>query len=219
MSAGLSKRRYAQELSRLIEGLGGSRPLLYLHSCCGPCSSAILAYLAPFFQITVYFDNPNISPRAEYDKRLFYQQKVIDALPEEYDIRLATGLYDPTRFQEAVAGYTHLGEGSERCFHCYAFRLRAAAEAAKKAGADYFASTLSISPYKNAEKINAIGESIGEQVGIAHLPNDFKKKGGYQKSIAFCKAEGIYRQSYCGCPYSYREWQERLAAQAEAGRD
>ncbi|MFP5526967.1 epoxyqueuosine reductase QueH [Peptococcus simiae] len=212
------RRQFSKELERIIRDLKEKRPSLYLHSCCGPCSSAILDYLGPFFDITVFFDNPNIVPEAEFDKRLAYQEKVIAHLSRDYGIKLEVGTYDVDRFNQAVVGYTHLGEGSERCFHCYAFRLRAAAEAAKAAGADYFASTLSISPYKNAEKINEIGEQIAEEVGISHLPNDFKKGGGYQKSIQFCKAEDIYRQSYCGCPYSYREWQDRLAAkEAQVG--
>lgn len=205
-----AKRQYQRELDCIIKHLNGQVPKLLLHSCCGPCSTYVLDYLAPYFHIILYYDNPNIQPQEEFERRFREQQKVIEHLSFPNGIKLEKGVYDPQRYAEAVRGVTHLGEGSERCFRCYAFRFQAAAERAKVLECDYFASTLSISPYKNVDRINEIGEHIADQVGVAHLPNDFKKKGGYQASIAYCKEWNIYRQSYCGCIYSYREWQERL---------
>ncbi len=207
------KRQYQRELDELIKNLDGEVPKLLLHSCCGPCSTYVLNYLAPHFEIVLFYDNPNIQPQEEFERRFAEQKKVIQHLSFPNGIMLEQGVYDPQRYAEAVRGVEHLGEGSERCFRCYAFRFQAAAERAKILGCDYFASTLSISPYKNVERINNIGEAIASRVGVTHLPNDFKKKGGYQASIAFCKEWGIYRQSYCGCIYSYHEWQERLAKQ------
>lgn len=207
----MNPRNYQKELDRILKDLQQTdrAPHLLLHSCCGPCSSYVLEYLAPFFKITVLYDNPNIQPRAEYEHRLAEQRRVIAHIQAPHGIALVEGDYDPARYADAVRGLTHLGEGSERCFACYRFRMQTAAELARELGCDYFTTTLSISPYKNAERINAIGEEIAEQVGVPHLPNDFKKRGGYQRSIVLCREWDIYRQHYCGCIYSQREWEER----------
>lgn len=207
----MNPRNYQKELDRILKDLQQTdrAPHLLLHSCCGPCSSYVLEYLAPFFKITVFYDNPNIQPRAEYEHRLAEQRRVIAHIQAPHGIALVEGDYDPARYADTVRGLTHLGEGSARCFACYRFRMQAAAELARDLGCDYFTTTLSISPYKNAERINAIGEEIAEKTGVRHLPNDFKKRGGYQRSIVLCREWDIYRQHYCGCIYSQREWEER----------
>ena len=154
----MNPRNYQKELDRILKDLKRTDrvPHLLLHSCCGPCSSYVLEYLAPFFKITVFYDNPNIQPRAEYEHRLAEQRRVIAHIQAPHGIALVEGDYDPRRYADAVRGLTHLGEGSARCFACYRFRMQAAAELARDLGCDYFTTTLSISPYKNAERINAI---------------------------------------------------------------
>ena len=216
----MNPRNYQRELDRILREIDacGKVPHLLLHSCCGPCSSYVLEYLAPYFQITLFYDNPNIQPRAEYDHRLAEQRRVIAHICAPHGIDIIEGDYDPCRYTDAVRGLTHLPEGSERCFACYRFRMQAAAELAKTLGCDFFTTTLSISPYKNAERINVIGEEIAESVGVPHLPNDFKKRGGYQRSIVLCREWDIYRQHYCGCIYSQREWEARSAGQAGSDR-
>lgn len=213
----MNPRNYQKELDRILKDLQQTdrAPHLLLHSCCGPCSSYVLEYLAPFFKITVFYDNPNIQPRAEYEHRLAEQRRVIAHIQAPHGIALVEGDYDPARYADAVRGLTHLGEGSERCFACYRFRMQTAAELARERACDYFTTTLSISPYKNVERINAIGEEIAEQVGVPHLPNDFKKRGGYQRSIVLCREWDIYRQHYCGCIYSQREHEARVQSREE----
>lgn len=207
----MNPRNYQRELDRILQDLtrSGEVPHLLLHSCCGPCSSYVLEYLAPFFKITLFYDNPNIQPRAEYAHRLAEQRRVMAHICAPHGLTLIEGDYDPSRYAAAVRGLTHLPEGSARCFACYRFRMQRAAELAREMGCDYFTTTLSISPYKNAARINAIGEDIARAVGVPHLPNDFKKRGGYQRSIALCRDWHIYRQHYCGCIFSQREWEER----------
>lgn len=213
----MNPRNYGRELDRILRVLEreGRVPHLLLHSCCGPCSSYVLEYLSPYFKITLFYDNPNIQPREEYAHRLAEQRRVIAHIQAPHGIALVEGDYDPARYADAVRGLTHLGEGSARCFACYRFRMQAAAELARDLGCDYFTTTLSISPYKNAAQINAIGEEIAETVGVAHLPNDFKKHGGYQRSIVLCREWDIYRQHYCGCIYSQREYEARVQSREE----
>lgn len=192
-------RNYQKELEQLIAGLqsAGIRKSLLLHSCCAPCSSYVLAYLTQYFDITVFYYNPNIMPEEEYQKRLSEQQRL---LWEAYgEVRLIEGDYEPGRFRKMAKGLETEPEGGRRCFQCYEMRLRETAELAKRDGYDYFATTLSISPHKNADKLNEIGEMIAEEYGIAHLPSDFKKKDGYKQSIELSKKYNLYRQNYCGC--------------------
>lgn len=207
----MNKRQYHKEMLALLDAweARGEVPRLLLHSCCGPCSASILERLAPRCEILLYYDNPNIWPAWEFEKRFDEQAKLIRALDFPHGLTLEKGLYLPERYERAIRGLAHLPEGSERCFACYRFRLSAAAERAKVTGCDYFCTTLSVSPYKNAEAINLIGEAIAEEVGVRHLPNDFKKEGGYQRSGQLARAYDIYRQDYCGCRYSYAEWQAR----------
>lgn len=196
-----NKRNYQRELDSLISGLAGT-PSLLLHSCCAPCSSYCLKYLAEFFDITVLYYNPNISPPEEYRKRADEQSGLIARLPAAHEIKLVEGIYDPERFYAAVKGLENEPEGGERCKVCYRLRMEEAAKLARERGAEYFCTTLSISPLKNAEAINVIGEQLSEQYSVKWLPSDFKKKGGYLRSIELSKEYDLYRQNFCGCVYS-----------------
>ena len=200
----MEKRNYQKEMEAVIAGFGGQKKRLLLHACCGPCSSYVLEYLSRFFDITVLFYNPNIYPEAEYQKRLQEQKKLIAAAFPQ--VKLLEIGYDPQEYYAAVKGYEALGENSERCYRCYAFRMRKTALLAKDY--DYFTTTLSISPYKNADWVNTLGEEIEQESGAKYLPADFKKKGGYARSIELCKMYDIYRQHYCGCEFSRPQAEE-----------
>lgn len=203
----MNKRNYQKELDKKIEELtrAGQVPTLLVHSCCAPCSSYVLEYLSQYFQITVFYYNPNIYPESEYRMRVKEQERFIEALPTRYPVTFMEGDYIPKDFYDCAKGMEHLPEGKERCFACYRLRLKEAAAMAKKTGCDYFATTLSISPLKNAEKLNEIGEQLAEEYQISWLPNDFKKKNGYKRSTELSKEYGMYRQDYCGCIYSFKE--------------
>lgn len=198
---------YQKELDKLIGRLGKEErvPSLLLHSCCAPCSSYVLEYLSDYFRITVFYYNPNIAPEKEYAQRVQEQQRLIREMPLRYPVSFKEGRYDPERFYEAVQGMEDLPEGQERCFACYALRLGEAAMVAKEGSYDYFTTTLSISPLKNAQKLNEIGQQIGRERGIAYLPSDFKKRNGYGRSIELSAEYDLYRQDYCGCVFSKRE--------------
>lgn len=180
---------------------------LLLHSCCAPCSSYVLEYLSEYFRITVFYYNPNITSEEEYVLRYEEQKRLVNCMNQtaRFPIEVIGGEYEPERFQTIAKGLEHCPEGGERCFACYALRLERAAKEALSLQADYFTTTLSISPLKNAEKINEIGNNIARVKGIPFLPSDFKKKGGYQGSIELSKQYGLYRQNYCGCEYSLNE--------------
>ncbi len=195
---------YQKELEKLVETLGEEEkvPDLLLHSCCAPCSSYVLEYMSNYFKITVFYYNPNIYPESEYTKRILEQQTLIGEMKTRYPISFMAGNYDKERFYEMARGLEHVREGGERCFRCYELRLRETAEVAGKCGFDYFATTLSISPLKNAAKLNEIGMRIADEYGVAYLPSDFKKKNGYKRSIELSKRYGLYRQDYCGCEFS-----------------
>jgi len=203
----MNKRNYQKELDKKLEEITreGQVPSLLLHSCCAPCSSYVLEYLSRYFRITVLYYNPNIYPESEYYTRAKEQKRFIEQLPTQYPITFLEGTYIPKEFYDCAKGMEHLPEGGERCFACYRLRLTEAARAAKEKGCDYFATTLSISPLKNAEKLNEIGEQLAEEYGISWLPNDFKKKNGYKRSTELSKEYGMYRQDYCGCVYSFKE--------------
>ncbi|GFI43918.1 epoxyqueuosine reductase QueH [Lachnospiraceae bacterium] len=195
---------YQKELEKLIECLGkeGKAPSLLLHSCCAPCSSYVMEYLSNYFEITIFYYNPNIYPESEYTKRILEQQTLIAKMKTQHPIAFMAGSYDKDRFYEMARGMEHLKEGGERCFRCYELRLRESAEVAKKCGFDYFGTTLSISPLKNASRLNEIGIRLSKEYGVAYLPSDFKKKNGYKRSIELSKKYGLYRQDYCGCEFS-----------------
>ena len=208
-------------------------PTLFLHSCCAPCSSYVLEYLRKYFRITVFYYNPNITEDEEYRKRVAEQKRLIAAynaeLTEEnradgqksvrhiddkkssgrecqvYHIEVIEGDYEPERFYEIAKGLEQCPEGGDRCFACYELRLRETAKRAKEREYDYFTTTLSISPLKNAAKLNEIGEQLAKEYGVEWLPSDFKKKDGYKRSIELSKEYDLYRQDYCGCVYSRRQ--------------
>lgn len=207
----MNRKNYQKELEKLIaENESESRvPRLLLHSCCAPCSSYVLEYLSDYFEITVFYYNPNISPAEEYEKRAAEQQRLIDALRVKHPIKLVVGTYEPERFYAQSRGLEGEPEGGERCFKCYRLRLEEAARRAEEGGYDYFATTLTISPLKNAEKLNEIGEELSRIYHVEHLPSDFKKKNGYRRSVELSAQHGLYRQNYCGCVFSRREQQER----------
>ena len=192
-------RNYQKELDNIIAGHGQRReaPTLFLHSCCAPCSSYVLEYLSAFFRITVFYYNPNIYPAEEYEKRVEEQKNLIERLPSVYPIEFVEGAYDKERFYEMARGLEQVSEGGERCFRCYELRLRETARLAAERGFDYFTTTLTISPLKNAAKLNEIGGLLGEEYQTVWLPSDFKKKNGYKRSIELSKEYNLYRQDYC----------------------
>lgn len=181
------------------------RPKLLLHSCCAPCSSYVIEILSCFFDIILFYYNPNIQPYKEYRKRVEEQKEFLKKAPFSQKVKFVEGKYEDEKFQQIVKGKEEEKEGGSRCFLCYEFRLKAAAQKAVELGCDYFTTTLSISPYKNARKINEIGENISKNVDVAFLYGDFKKKDGYKRSIELSKIYNLYRQDYCGCIYSKLE--------------
>ena len=197
-------RNYQKELDKIIEQLTqkGEVPTLLLHSCCAPCSSYVLEYLSEYFEITVFYYNPNIFPESEFKKRIHEQEKLIRELPAKHTIHFQAGNYDSEKFYEMAKGLEMIPEGGERCFKCYELRLRETAKLAKEGDYEYFTTTLSISPLKNAQKLNEIGERLAEEYGVSYLVSDFKKKNGYKRSIELSEEYGLYRQNYCGCVFS-----------------
>ena len=198
------KQNYSLMLEKTISALSGKRPRLLLHACCAPCSSYVLEYLSSYFDITVFFFNPNISPESEYEFRKNELLRLIDEMPLSSTVNIMFGRYDPNEFYEMAKGLEELNEGGERCRRCYRLRLGECARVAKENGFDYFTTTLSISPYKNAEWLNTIGREEGEAAGIEYLFSDFKKKNGYKRSCELSAEYSLYRQDYCGCEFSKR---------------
>lgn len=201
----MNKINYQKELDKIIDSLNGRVPTLLLHSCCAPCSSYTLEYLSNYFDITVYYYNPNISTKTEFDKRFGEQKRLIASLPVKHEIKLVEGDYNYSDFSEIAKGFENVKEGGERCFRCYKLRLEKSAHLAKEQGFDYFCTTLSISPLKNSQKINEIGLEVAEKYGVKWLPSDFKKKEGYKRSIELSKEYNLYRQNFCGCVFSKKE--------------
>ena len=195
------KRDYNREMEEYIGALDGRRPRLLLHACCAPCSSSVLERLYPYFQVTLYYYNPNIHPKEEYLKRAEEFPRLLRMAGME-DVGLVIPDYEPEVFFRAVRGLEGEPEGGERCGVCFELRLRGAAEYAAAGGFDLFATTLTVSPHKNAPLINDIGRRLAEEYGVPWLPSDFKKKDGYLRSIRLCGEYGIYRQCFCGCVYS-----------------
>ena len=195
---------YQKEMDKLLAEFEkkGVTPTLLLHSCCAPCSSYVLEYLSNYFHITIYYYNPNISFEEEYKRRVSEQQRFINELPVKNPIKFIEGSYEPSLFFEMSKGLENAPEGGERCFLCYELRLREAARLAKEMDFNYFTTTLSISPHKNAAKLNEIGECLSKEYDVPYLYADFKKKNGYKRSIELSKEYQLYRQDYCGCVYS-----------------
>ncbi len=203
----MNKRNYKKELDDYMASLKaeGKTPSLLLHSCCAPCSSHCIEYLSECFNITVFYFNPNIYPEEEYRMRAKEQKSFIERFPAKNEVSFIEGEYDTKAFYDMAKGLEDVKEGGERCFKCYELRLRETAELAKKLNFDLFTTTLSISPLKNAEKLNEIGGKLAEEYGVGYLFSDFKKGEGYKRSTEISREYGMYRQDYCGCVYSYNE--------------
>ena len=185
---------YNKEMYKIIDSLE-FRPKLLLHSCCAPCSSSVLERLKEYFDVTVFYYNPNILPNDEYCRRLTEQQILLEKLNICYII----GEYNPQDFATAIKGFEKYAEGSERCKHCYHFRMEQTAKLAKDKNFDFFTTTLSVSPHKNSLWINEIGKELQDRYGVKFLFSDFKKQNGYLRSLELSKKFGLYRQEYCGC--------------------
>lgn len=192
---------FANQMDAALAALGGSRPRLVLHACCGPCSSAVLEQLAAHFKLTILYYNPNIWPVAEYRRRADELARLLPqlALP---DVTLVEDAYDPAEFYAAVRGLEAEPERGGRCTLCYRLRMERAAAWAAAHGHEWFCTTLSISPHKDAARINAIGRALEKVYGVRHLPSDFKKRNGYKRSLELSAQYGLYRQDYCGCEFS-----------------
>lgn len=212
MTAKSAKKNYQKELDEIIESLAASaaRPSLLLHACCGPCSSYVLEYLSKYFSITILYYNPNIYPEEEYLRRLNELKNFLPRFPAAFknNVKFVEQNYDPEEFYSALEIKNHPEfadepEKGERCCRCYEFRLKKACEYAVKNNFDYFCTTLSISPFKDSEKINTIGRELCDSIKKTKwLPSDFKKKGGFKRSLELSEEYELYRQQYCGCVYS-----------------
>lgn len=201
------KRNFQREMDKLLENMKNSGQVkkLFLHCCCAPCSSYVLEYLSNYFQITAFFYNPNIDTDEEYSYR---QRELIRFIKEktfENSVEIVSGDYRPEKFEDIAKGYEDCKEGGARCMRCFDLRLRETAKLAKEYNADFFATTLTVSPLKNAQAINAIGEKIGKEFEIEYLPSDFKKKNGYKRTIELSREFDLYRQNFCGCSYSKKQ--------------
>ncbi len=209
----MNRRNYQKELEQVIAELEaqGKVPRLLLHSCCAPCSSYVLEYLSRYFEITVYFYDPNIYPPEEYMSRVREQERLIKEMEFLHPVTLETGVYEPDEFYRITKGLEQEPEGGSRCERCYQLRLQEAAKVAQASRFDYFTTTLSISPLKNADKLNEIGEKLAKEYRIPYLFSDFKKKNGYKRSVELSQEHGLYRQDYCGCVYSQGDRRKPLS--------
>lgn len=202
------REQYSRVLEAFLQGDLTGESLL-LHSCCGPCSSYVLEYLSAYLPITLYYYNPNIVPEPEYQLRLAAQTRICTLLPAVHPVKLVAGDYDPAAFAVRMQGTEGSPEGGERCRRCIALRLREAAQMAIRCGCTCFTTTLTISPHKDAPFINACGAALEREYGVKFLPSDFKKRGGFKRSIELSREYGLYRQDYCGCAASAAEAEER----------
>lgn len=198
----MNKINYQKELDKIIAAQGDSVPTLLLHSCCAPCSSYVIEYLSNYFYITVFYYNPNIYPDTEYIFRSNEQKRLISEMPTKYLVTYIDEDYNSKEFYNAVKGLEKEPEGGKRCEKCFYLRLERTAKKAIELNFDYFTTTLTISPLKNAQLINQIGETLSQIYNIKWLPSDFKKKEGYKRSIELSKIYSLYRQNYCGCIFS-----------------
>lgn len=195
---------YQKILDKELEKIQSSNttPTLLLHSCCAPCSSYVIEYLSKYFKITVFYYNPNISPDNEYRYRADEQKRLIESMSLENPVEFLEGEYNPADFFEASKGLEDAPEGGARCAKCFNLRLSKTAETAQQGNYDYFTTTLTISPLKNAQLINNIGKELSNKYNVPYLLSDFKKKNGYKRSIVLSKEYNLYRQNYCGCIFS-----------------
>ncbi len=201
----MTPENYQKQLEKIIATLDPSAPppRLLLHSCCAPCSSYCIEYLSEYFSITVLYYNPNIEPE-EFERRYLEQERFIKEFPAKNPVSLIRGRYNPNEFYERIGGLENEREGGGRCEKCFDLRLNETAKIASEQGFDYFCTTLTISPLKNATMLNRIGKKMGEKYGVRFLPSDFKKNNGYKRSCELSKEYNLYRQNYCGCEYSKR---------------
>jgi len=213
----MNKVNYHQKMMEMIEQhcREGKAPRLLLHSCCAPCSSYCLELLSQYFEVTVFYYNPNIYPPEEYTMRVAEQDRFVQEFPAKHKISFVEGSYDTEKFYAMAKGMESINEGGERCFACYELRLRESAEYAKEHGFDFFTTTLSISPLKNADKLNEIGAKLEAEYGVNYLYSDFKKKNGYKRSTEISNEYDMYRQYYCGCVYSKKQRDDEIAAREE----
>lgn len=225
----MNKQNYSKELDKRIEEFQkkGVRPRLLLHACCAPCSSYCLEFLREYFEVTVFFFNPNITEEAEYRKRVEEEKRLIEAYNRQVDeqdfegmnsdgkaakIGIIEGDYNPSDFYKAAAGLEDCPEGGDRCRKCFELRLRETSKVASREGFDFFTTTLTISPLKNADVLNEVGQEVAEDVEF--LPSDFKKKNGYKRSIELSKKFDLYRQDFCGCSFSKAQREREKSAMA-----
>ena len=201
----MQKVNYGLEMEREIALICGRAPRLLLQSCCAPCSSSVLEKLAEHFRVTVYYYNPNISPEGEFRRRAEEQRRLIGEMALGGVVDIITEKYDENEFLNAVRGLENEPEGGKRCSACFHLRLEKTAQKARELGFEYFTTTLTVSPLKDAQRLNSIGLALGEKYGVKFLPSDFKKRDGYKRSIELSEQYGLYRQDYCGCRFSVRE--------------
>lgn len=197
----MEKQNFQLIMERQLESLKGGERLL-LHSCCGPCSSYVLDVLTKHFDVTLLYYNPNIYPSEEYQKRLAEQLRLLDEMPFEKSVSYMACEYDEGEFLQAAKGLESEREGGARCESCFRLRLNKTAFEAQKNGFDYFTTTLSVSPHKNAQMLNEIGKELEKEYGVKYLYADFKKKDGYKKSVKLSEEYNLYRQDYCGCRFA-----------------
>jgi predicted adenine nucleotide alpha hydrolase (AANH) superfamily ATPase len=205
------KTNYQLLTDRIIDELDGKRASLLLHACCAPCSSYVLEYLDRYFDITLLYYNPNIASEKEYILRADELKRLVNEMPFKNDVTVVLADYCHEEFEKIALGREDMREGGVRCFDCYRLRLDYAAKFAHDSGYDYFTTTLSISPHKNAEVLNNIGKEMADKYHVKYLFSDFKKKGGYLRSCELSEKYGLYRQDFCGCEYSEREAKLRRA--------
>lgn len=203
------KVNWQKALDAEIAVLNGRVPKLLLHVCCAPCSSYVLEYLSAYYEITVFYYNPNISPESEYQKRVDEVRRLISEITPRHPVSFLEGKYDPERWREAVKGLEKEKEGGARCTECFRLRLDETARVAAEGGYEWITTSLTISPLKDADRLNRLCMEAAEKYGVRALPSDFKKKGGYLRSIELSRLHGLYRQDWCGCVWSKAEREEK----------
>ena len=204
-------RNYQKELDRIIQKLDGRRPRVLLHSCCGPCSSAVLEYLTQYFDVSLLWYNPNLYPQEEFERRYRTQLELIEKMGLKDRVEVLAEDWRPEEYRAVADGLENEPEGGKRCTECFRLRLRETARIAAARGFDYFCTTLTLSRHKDAVRINALGEEIGREAGAAWLPSDFKKQGREMRSTELAEFYGLYRQLYCGCEFSLHKRDEHAA--------
>ena len=205
----MEKKNYMKELDKIVLSCGGQRPRVLLHSCCGPCSSAVLETLTRHFEVTLLWFNPNLYPQEEFEKRFRTQLELIEKMGLADSVSVLAESWKHEEYLRRVKGLEDEPEGGARCTECFRLRLVECAKLARQYGFDYFCTTLSVSRYKDAVRLNALGEEIGQAFGVRWLPSDFKKRGGEERSRQLAEQYGLYRQNYCGCEFSLHSRAER----------